>query len=221
MKNVIMIAVLMQGCFTANPNKVQNIETMIQPKGQVGDHMIGLNDKNEIIMQQEQSASDELNQQKAVSLHRRAALDQVAFDLNRCRKEMSDPRLGGNGVLPESQEVDGMKIAEDIKEAIGITESGDLKIVKKSFFLEQLKNERRYTASLESMTKTLTRQNEECERAMGIARRNAGLPSHRYQGQGYFSNDGAFVQTVPNENSLDDAFRIQAHHKKAVADTNE
>lgn len=221
MKNVIMIAVLMQGCFTANPNKVQNIETMIQPKGQVGDHMIGLNDKNEIIMQQEQSASDELNQQKAVSLHRRTTLDQVAFDLNRCRKEVSDPRLGGNGVLPESQEVDSLKIAEDIKEAIGITESGDLKIVKKSFFLEQLKNERRYTASLDRMIKILTRQNEECERVMGIARRNAGLPSHRYQGTGYFSEDGSFVQTVPNENSLDDAFRIQAQHKKAVADTNE
>jgi hypothetical protein len=220
MKNLIMIVFLMQGCFTSNPNKVQNIDTLIQPKGQVGSQVVGLNDKDEIIMQEEQNAADELRIQKAVNLKYQDELDRVAFDLNRCRKDMSDPRLGGKGVLPEAVEVDGIKIAEDIKEAIGLTENGELKVVRKTYFIEQLKIERKFGASLERMNKIISRQNKECEYAMGIARRKAGLPSERYQGSGYFSH-GVWVQTVPNENSLDDAFRIQAEHKAYVADTNE
>lgn len=220
MKKIIVIGFLMQSCFTANPNKVQNIETMIQPKGQVGEQVIGINDKNELIMQQEQSAADELRIQKAGNLKLEDELGRTAFELKRCRKDMSDPRLGGNGVMPETLELDGMKITQDIKEIIGLTENGELKVVKKTYFLEQLKIERRYTSSLERMNKIISRQNEECEYAMGVARRNAGLPSERYQGRGYYSHRD-WVQTVPNENSLDDAFRIQALHKKYVADTNE
>lgn len=209
MKNLlIVIAVLLNGCATGY--KVEKIDLSITPKGQVGNKILGLNSSNELILQEEQSAADELRIQEAVNMQLLSGFEQEAFDLKRCRTEVSDPRLGGSGIIPQISEVDGMKTPETIKEEMGLTGDGEVKIVRKSFYTDKLKLERSYEKSLRKMTSVIARHKEECEYKMAIARRAAGLPSARFQGEGYFTNGGVFVQTNQNENSLDDAFEISA-----------
>jgi hypothetical protein len=106
-----------------------------------------------------------------------------------------------------------MRTIEKIKEEIGLDDQGELKVVKKSYFLDRLKIERRYEASLKKTTKFLARQRQECEYDMGVARRKAGLPTERYQGHGFYK-DGVWIQVAPHENGLDDAFAIQAKQKQ-------
>lgn len=213
MKNLlIVIAVFLNGCATGY--KVEKIETGITPKGQVGSKTLGLNSSNELILQEEQTAADELRIQEAVNMHLLQGYEQDAFDLKRCRTEVSDPRLGGSGVIPPIDEIDSMKTPETVKEEIGLTSDGEVKIVRKSYFTDKLKLERSYERSLRKMISVVSRHKEECEYKMAIARRAAGLPSQRFKGEGYFTNGGVFVQTNQNENSLDDAFEIAEKRKR-------
>jgi hypothetical protein len=213
MKNLlIVIAVFLNGCATGY--KVEKIDASITPKGQIGSKTLGLNGNNELILQEEQTAADELRIQEAVNMHLLMGYEQDAFDLKRCRTEVSDPRLGGSGVIPPIDEIDSMKTPETVKEEIGLTSDGEVKIVRKSYFTDKLKLERSYERSLRKMISVVSRHKEECEYKMAIARRAAGLPSSRFQGEGYFTNGGVFVQTNQNENSLDDAFEIAAKRKR-------
>jgi hypothetical protein len=214
MKLLILMAVFLTGCFSTG-YEVKKVETVIEVKGQVGDKKVGLNDKKEIILQEEVDASDELRSQQDVNLKLRDEYDHEAFMLKQCRTDLSDRRLGGSGEIPAINEVDGMKSIETVREEIGITDSGELKVVRKSYFVDQLKLERKYDSSLRKMTKLVVRHREECEYKMGIARRKAGLPSSRYMGRGYYTQGGEWVQTNPNENNLDDAFEMQAKAKAA------
>jgi hypothetical protein len=179
--------------------KVQELESYkIVPKGQIGDKTMGLNDKKELILQEEQDASDELRVQEAVNYRWKEDVEYESHMLKWCRTDMSDPRLGGSGIIPPVSEIDNMKTPEDVREEIGINDDGEIKVIRKSYFIDKLKLERRYGKSLQTMLKTIARHREECEYKMNIARRKAGLPGERFSG--HFGG--------PNENTLDDAFRI-------------
>jgi hypothetical protein len=206
----IIFSMFVVGC--VSEYKVKEIDTKLEVKGSVGEKKLGLNDKKELILQEETSAEDELRVQQAVNFKLQEEYDREAFMLKSCRTDVSDPRLGGSGEIPPISEVDQLKPLEEVKEAIGITDEGDIKVVKKSYFVDKLKLERKYDSTLRKMTKVIKRHKEECEYKMAIARRKSGLPSERYQGEGYFQ-DGAWVQTRVNENSLDDAFVIQSRER--------
>lgn len=206
MKKIIMLAMLFVGC--ATEHKAKTIDLSLETKGQIGNKTLGLNDDKEMILQEEQAASDELRIQEAVNLKLQFELEQDSHTLKRCRMDLADPRLGGSGSMPAVDDIDGMKAPETIKEEIGLTDNGDLKVVKKGYFLDKLRIERSYEKSLRKMISTVGKHKEECEFKMGIARRAAGLPGTRFQGSGYQSNDGDWVQTDRHENNLDDAFEI-------------
>lgn len=212
MKTLIIAVLLTVGC--ATEHKMQKLDMVLTPKGQVGNRTLGLTDSNELILQEEQAADDELRVQQAVNSKLQFELEHESFELKRCRMDMADPRIGGSGNVPAIDEIDGMKTTETIKEEIGLTDSGEVKIVRKGYFLDKLKLERAYEKSLRKMHSTISRHREECEFKMAIARRSAGLPSKRYQGEGYFTNGGVWVQTDQNEGSLDDAFEISGKASK-------
>jgi hypothetical protein len=214
MRYLVIIIVFATGCAT-NPYKVKEIDTKIESKGRVGDSTLGLNDKKEAILQEEVSASDELVIQENVNMKIQEDLENENFKLKECRMDLADPRLGGRGDIPAIPEVDNLKPADDIKEEMGLTDQGDLKITKKTYFVDKLKSSRKYETTLRKMVKVTKKYREECEFKMGIARRNAGLPSQRYQGEGFFQN-GVWVQTKDNERTLDDGFRIRAQEKGKV-----
>jgi len=198
----ILFAMLSVSCATGY--KVQSIETSLQAKGQVSGRTVGLNDKKEIILQEEVQADDEMRILMVVNDKFEFELGHEIHMVNRCRKELSDPRLGGNGELPTLSKMDGLKTPEQIKEEVGITDEGDIKVVKKTYFVDALKSQKRYSVTLEKMIALSKEQREECEYKMGNARMKAGLPSARFEGDVF-------------ERSLDEAFEIQAQRKSVVA----
>jgi len=195
MKKLILLMVFLNSC--ATPNQVKQVDSFIEVKGRVGGQVLGLNNSKELILQEENSAADELRLQQAINLHLRDKLDYEAYDLKSCRMDMADNRLGGNGEMPQNLDLDGIKTSEQIKEQIGLNKDKDVRIVKTTYFLDQLKIEREYGSSLEKMTKLVTKQREECEFKMAQVRVRVGLPGKR----------------IMAEHSLDDAFAFTAKKK--------
>lgn len=214
---IIMVLVLVIGFLSAiafgcgSAHKVQKIDTVIEPKGIVGDRVIGINSDNELILQQERTAEEELKGQEADNARLADIYVQERHELDRCRLDVSDVRLGGTGVIPSIMEVDNLKALEVVREEIGLTEDGQVKVVKKSYYTDKLRLERSYEKTIQKMIAVTSRHRAECEYKMGQMRRAVGLPSTRYTGTGYFPNDGSvWIQTRQDERNLDDAFAIQA-----------
>jgi len=203
---------LMLACST-NRHEVKNLETNLETKGQVGDRTVGITSDNELILQEERTAADELRIQESINEQLLGSYETERFELKRCRVDISDPRLGGNGVIPPISEIDRMKAPETVREEIGLAEDGQVKVVKKSYYKDKLQLERAYQKSLAKMIDITARHKEECEYKMGQARRAVGLPSQRYTGNGYFTNGDVWIQGQRVENSLDDAFEFKARQE--------
>lgn len=209
---------LLPGCFGSNPNEAKEIESKLETKGSVGDNKIGLNEKKEVILQRETTADDELRVQQAVNSKIQDDLNRERFLLKSCRLDVSDPRLGGEGRMPEIPEVDQLKDENEVREEFGLDGDGQIKFVKREQFLERLKSERKFEKSLKQMVKVLTSHREECEQKMIIARNKVGLPGKRFEAQGYY-RDGVWVETRKAEHTIDDGFEISAAERlKAKAD---
>ena len=215
----IISAITQMGCFASNPNEAKEIDTKMEKKETMGDSQIGLNDKKEVIMQKETGAADELRVQQAVNIKFQEDLNRERFLLKSCRVDMSDPRLGGDGHMPEIPEVDQLKDENEVREEFGLNSSGAITFVKREQFLERLKSERKYEKSLRQMSKVIGGHREECEQKMILARNKVGLPGKRFEAQGYY-RDGVWVETRKSERSIDDALEITAAERnKANADT--
>lgn len=217
MKYVILMAVIATGCVT-NPNEVKTLSNhSLEVKGSVNGAKLGIDDKKEIVIQEEDYADSELRIQESANSKLQSDLNHESYMLKRCRMDLSHPLLGGDSKIPEIPEIDGMRDTEEVKEELGLNESGELKVVKKTYFVERLKSARKYERALRKMLKVTEKHREECEYKMAIARHKAGLPAERYQAEGYFLPNGAWVQTRKGEQSLTDALEIQAKAKQ-VAD---
>lgn len=208
---IALLAVLLNACAT-NEYKVKTISTALDVKGNVNGQKLGINGDNEVILQEEVRAQDELRIAEAVNFSFEEDISREAFELKRCRRDMADPRLGGNGVLPEETDYD-LRPFEKVKEEFGLAEDGDLKIVRRTYYADRLKTARQYDVSLRKMLKVVKRQAEECMFKLGQARVKSGLPSERVNAEGYFNSKGKWVETRKGENSVGDAFEIQADNK--------
>lgn len=213
MKTLIAIftALTLTAC-TTNEYQAKTISTKLDVKGNVNGQKLGLNADNEVILQEEVRAQDELRIAEAVNMSFEEDIRTEAAELHRCKKDLADPRLGGRGELPEESDYD-MRPYEKVKEEFGLDESGDLKIVRRTYYTDRLKTAREYDKSLRKMVKVLKRQTEECNFKLGLARNKAGLPSERVMAEGYFTSKGTWVETRKGENSVGDAFELQAEHK--------
>jgi len=200
-------------CSTTN-NKAEDLELDLDLKGSVDGKKIGIDDDGDVIIQSETDASDELRTQTWVNSKLEDDISREYIDLKRCREDLADPRLGGSGEVTKIPEVDNLKSANEVKEKFGIDEDGNLKVVKKEYFMEKLRKERKYEKSLKNMKKILAKNNESCQRHMGRARLSQGLPARRYEATGYFTSDGVWIGTEKAERSLDDAFERSAKAQK-------
>lgn len=204
----LSVLVLAAAC-SSNPNKAKDLDTKIDAQGGYQGQVIGLNDDKEVIIQKQTSTDAELRELnwKQYELEQKLASDHQL--LTRCREEMADPRLGGSGNMTEIPEIDTMKTPTQVKEEMGITENGSLKMVRKEMYLDRLKTERDYLDALKGQHKMIERYKVSCEREMKIARVKQGLPADRYVGKGYYK-DGVYIQTRRAEHNLDDAFSINS-----------
>ena len=194
----------------SDPRAVQAIDTNITVKGNIGDSKLGLNAKNEVIIQHERQAQDELMIQDAVNMRLQDKANHHEGELKECLTYLADKRLGGTGEIPETLDVSNLKTDENVTEDFGTAEDGTLKFVRKSSFVGRLRNARSYEKSLRAVTKVLKSQDEQCQMKLELARNKVGLPGKKTAAQGYFNANGNWVETKRGENSLSDAFEIQA-----------
>lgn len=192
---------------------VEDVDTHLESKGQSNDGEIGLNEKGQAILQSKTSASAELTIQEHVNEKLQSDLDSERHQLLLCRRDLSDPRLGGTGEMSAIPEVDNLKMPEATDERLGRDEKGKLVVVRKSFFDEKLQSERDYGKALQDVLRVVKRNREECEQKMGVARTKHGLPAQRYVAKGQYIN-GQWMETRRAENSLDDAFEIRSEEQK-------
>lgn len=178
--NILFAFVLFASC--ASEHKVFDINSssvITNDQGGVGFERVGLNDKKEAVVVETSSAATELTVQQNVNLHFTDTLNHEAYMLKWCRRDLADPRLGGDGKLPIDAEVDSLKSADQVREELGLDDDGSLKVVKQTFFADKLKKERTYGETLQKMIKLITRHREECEFTMTQARRKAGIKATR------------------------------------------
>ena len=201
----------------ASKDKVKQIDTTIEEKGVVSGGVVGLNDKGEAIIQTQNRADQELRaliwQNNELEMNFRHEVS----NLERCREEIADPRLGGNGDIVQIPEIDNMKPTTDLRKELGLV-NGNLMVVSKESLPQRLQSETTYQQSLEKMISQVTKHKKSCEFKMGVARSRAGLPSTRYQGKITITGDGKVGQVLaPHEHNLDDAFRIKSEQGRAPA----
>lgn len=211
MKTTLMITLfVLIGC---SSNKVGQLNTEIDPKGFTRNGVIGLKD-NEAIIQEKVKASDELEIQQWKNFALENELNHEHYMAMWCYNDLSDPRLGGNGELPNSPSVMNLKDSVKIKEELGL-DGENLIIMRTSSFKEQLEVERKYFKSLTLMNQEVKKSRASCERKMTVARLKAGLPSKRYQGEITINKKGEVDSVIKeHEKNLDDAFRINNQETK-------
>lgn len=213
MKKMLVLLVFLTAC--ASKDKVKEIDVTLEEKGTVKEGVIGLNDKGEAIIQTQTMADQELRGVIWQNNDLQMNLNHEISMLERCRQEIADPRLGGNGDIVEIPEIDGMKPTTDLKKELGLVD-GKLMVVTKESLPQRLQAERAYGEALEKMETQVKKHRKNCEFKMGIARQKVGLPSQRYQGKITITSDGKVGEVLaPNENSLDDAFEIKEQREAA------
>jgi hypothetical protein len=211
MKNLFLLSILfvLASC-SSSKYKVKDIDTKLDVKANMQGSKIGLDEQKQAIIKTEKSTEAELQKQQWTNYDMEKQLANEHAQLTRCRTELADPRLGGTGQVVEIPEIDNMKKAASIKEEIGLDEQGNLKVVKREYYLDRLDRERKYNETLKSMLQIVAKNKATCDREMGYARAKHGLPSERYKAIGHYDNKGTWIMDSPAENSLDDAFKIQA-----------
>lgn len=198
------------GCSSKKDYKVKDVDTELNQQGNVGNNKVGINDKGEAVLQEEKEATVELQEILWSNADFERKLTTKQDDLKRCREDLADPRLKGNGKITEIPEVDQMKYPGQVREELGLTKKGELKIVKKEYLLDRLEREKRYNDTLKQLNKMVDKYTSSCDAEMKQARTSVGLPSERYRAQGHVDNSGRFIVTREAERNLDDAFRIRA-----------
>ena len=212
----ILILLMIQSCTT--PYQVKELpDNEFEAKGKATNGDVGLNNKRQVIIHKETSLVDELRVQEMVNTNLQDQVNSAHYELGHCRKDISDPRLGGNGRLTPLPGVDDMKSDPKVREEVGLDKDGDLKVVREEFFQERLKAEQKYEKTLRKMLATLEEHRDDCQRNLTQARLKAGLPGQAYKADGYFTKDGTWVEAQHGENSLDDAFEINAKAKTKAA----
>lgn len=213
---VILSATFFLNQCTTTPDVVEKVDDKLDVKSETGSQKIGVNDDGQAIIQEETGAAEELKMQQLINDELRADLAQEQHEVKRCRQDLSDPRLGGDGEYKDITESDELKEATALNEKFGLdSEEKDLKFVKRELYVERLKNERKYEASMRKVIKLLKTQKEKCHNDMRVARTKAGLPAERYKADGYFDQSGNWVETRKAEQTIDDAFEIKALVSKA------
>ncbi|NDD91193.1 hypothetical protein EBZ37_03815 [bacterium] len=214
-KELVLIAGLMiVGC--ANPYKVKELDdSKLDKKGEIQGATIGINEKREVVIEQKTEADTELRKLAASAYDLEVKLAYANEDLERCREDLSDPRLGGSGKVIDIPEIDNLKPAAQIQEEFGVTKDGKLRFVRTEKFLDRLTGQRKYNETLREQLKLTEKHQKNCLRDMRAARVKNGLPGERYSGQGKYVS-GKYMQTRRAEKTLDDAFAIASEEKAKV-----
>lgn len=212
MQKLILIVAMAAFAVTSGcaSKKLKPVEEQIDVKANVGNKEIGLNQEEEAVIQETVPVEDELRALTWQNYEIERKLKAEREDLIRCRTDLADPRLSGNKELETIPELEITDDLSKVQQKLGITPSGRIKVIRKEFLVDKIEKENRYKDSLESLLKVISQHQKNCERELGYIRVQHGLPSKRYQAEGFLGPEGNFIVTRASEKNLDDAFKIQS-----------
>lgn len=202
----------------ARDPQIKRVETALEPKGRVGSQVLGLDSSDQLLVQDERRLDRELYTQIMANHIAKEDLATERFHLQRCRDDLTDPRLGGSGdsgELPEAM----AGLQAPTEESWGIDGRGDAKIVRRTRLDAKLKTARDQAGLLKEQANLIKTHLRKCQKRLRLARIQHGLPPERYEAKGYFGRDGTWVSTQEAEKNLDDAFRIRSKLEAKKAET--
>jgi hypothetical protein len=214
MKRVLLVILALAAFPACSSHKVKPVDEPLDVKGKMGDTEIGMNKDDQAIVQDETAVEDELRTMTWKNYETERKIKQNREDLIACRRDLADPRLGGNKKMDP---VPDLAMKEDHgkqDEKIGLTQNGRIKVVKKQYLDEKIEKQREWAESLQKVGGEVEQQRVECERELGYKRVEHGLPAERYPALGYYGPNGNFIVTRPAEHNLDDAFKILAEQTR-------
>jgi hypothetical protein len=198
---------------TSREHEVYDIDEPLDVKGHVDKGEVGIDKDGEAVVREEQEAADELRLQRSANAYMRERLEVDHHELQRCVRDLADPRLGGRGDWTKLPDLDDLESPAAKKERLGLSSvDGEehLKVVKTSYLRDEIDAERKYERAIKAMKKQVAEQLDRCDYEMAQARLKAGLPADRFKAEGYFLGDGTWVETRKAEQTVSDAFEIQA-----------
>lgn len=163
MKNIILAALSLVSVACTTTREVRNVDTEILAKSRANDGVVGLNSKNEAIIQKKTDAGVELTIQEHVNENLQSNLNYERDRLKDCRREMK--KAGESIDVPD---VDGLKNENEVREELGLDEKGSLVVVKKQNLEERLVAEKKYEKALRDLTRVVKKNREECESRTGL-----------------------------------------------------
>lgn len=207
------MATLTSSCVSTDKYEATEISTALENRQTLNQESIGVDSEGDIIVQKEQSAA------AALAMMRRRnemVLDELSYEqteLDICRTYLADPRLGGTGDIRSIAVIDSVQNVSVDREEIGIASDGNIKVVSKRYYRDELEGERRHSENLKQILTLARAHRSKCESKLKTARLEYGLPSERIMPEGYFTADGTWIQIKQGEQTLDDAFEIMAKRK--------
>lgn len=193
MKNFVFIATAFVSTACTTTREVKEVDTRLTNASYSSEGTVGVNDKNEAVVQQKRSAVAELMIQEHVGENLQRELTHQVYLLDWCRRDSADPRLGGSGEPAPMPEIDSLFKRAPASMEFGKDEDGRLVVVSNQLYEDKLKSAIQFQTDLEAVSKTVKQNRASCEYKMGIARVKHGLPSQR----------------DASERSLDDAFAVK------------
>jgi hypothetical protein len=185
----------------------QKLQTQLETSDNKKSEKLGFDKDRNLVIQDKSSASDELITQQHVNEELRSKLQLEFQVLKRCRIEIADVRLGGNGEVAALPEIDGIKNDPNYKESVGIDEGGDLVFLRQENFEDRFKAEKQFEKSARRLSKVVAANREQCEMRMRKARVEHGLPAERTPALTRYEG-GQVIIVRPAERNLDDAFQF-------------
>lgn len=182
----------------------------IDVKGQISsDRKVGIDDDGKVVIERKSNADDRLRILEMKNNRQKDELDMEMNRLERCRRDVAHPRLGGSGKYRDLPEVDDFDADTLENDELQMNEDGELKMVGRQGFMDKFKAEKKRGESIKSMYKTVLSYRKKCELDMSSARQKAGLPGKRYESKGSFNEKGEWIQVHRAERDIDDAFEIK------------
>jgi hypothetical protein len=202
----------MTGCASKKYGE-EKIQTKLETTDKKTSEKFGFDKERNLVLQDKTSATEELMIQTHVNEELQSKLQNEYQLLRRCRTELADVRLGGNGDMAPMPEVDNIRDNPVYKETVGIDESGELVFVRQEKFEDKLKAEKQAESSYRRLTKVIATNKEQCELRMRKARVEKGLPAERTPAITRYEN-GQLIIVQPAERNLDDAFQFANQAKQ-------
>lgn len=199
---------MLVGC--ASEHKLNKLDLTLEEKGRLSENTaIGLNKSGEAIVREQQEVSQQLRGEVWWNNSLEQELTSIQAETYRCRVDLADPRIGGDGEVVEIPELDKVKNTRKIKELIGL-DGNRIVVVKEEFLKDRLAQEKAYREALEASIELVKKHKRKCQTLLSVSRVKNGLPAEPTQGKFSISSEGKLLGVEsPHEKNLDDAFKLK------------